>query len=68
MLESGMKAHTVGAGIRYDTVEPWRRGETAHPMELHLRWLTTIRGSGGQTPKTTRVEAGLRLFRRFWGR
>lgn len=66
-LESGVKAHVVGGGLRYDTVDSWRRGDASLPIEIHLRLLTTVAGSGGQVPKTTRVEAGLRLFRRLWG-
>ncbi len=66
-LESGLKLHQVGGGLRYDTVEPWLRGEAARPMEVHLRFLHAIDGSGGHAPKWTRVEAGIRLFRRVWG-
>ncbi len=66
-IESGMKVHEIGGGLRYDTVEPWLKGEASSPMEIHLRLLHTISGAGGQTPKSTRVEAGIRLFRRFWG-
>ena len=66
-IESGVKAHVVGGGFRYDTVDAWRRGEASLPVEIHLRLFTTVAGSGGQVPKATRVEAGLRLFRRLWG-
>lgn len=66
-LESGMKLHQIGGGLRYDSVEPWLRGAASHPMEVHLRFLHAIDGSGGHAPKWTRVEAGIRLFRRFWG-
>jgi len=66
-LESGVKAHQVGGGLRYSTVERWRRGDASVPLEAHIRLLATIDGSGGQVPKATRVEAGIRLFRRLWG-
>ncbi len=66
-LESGIKAHQVGGGIRYDTVEPWLSGLAGNPMEIHVRVLYTLEGSGGQTPESTRVEAGIRLYKRFWG-
>lgn len=66
-IESGVKAHLVGGGLRYDTVDAWRRGDASLPVEIHLRLLGTVAGSGGQVPKATRVEAGLRLFRRLWG-
>lgn len=66
-IESGIKAHQVGGGLRYRTVDAWRRGEASMPMEIHVRLLTTFDGSGGHVPKATRLEAGLRLFRRLWG-
>ncbi|MBW2460146.1 MAG: hypothetical protein JRH11_00780 [Deltaproteobacteria bacterium] len=66
-IESGMKMHQIGGGLRYDTVTPWMLGEAPHPLELHLRLLTTIAGSGGHTPQSTRIEAGLRVFQRIWG-
>lgn len=66
-LESGLKLHEIGGGLRYDTVEPWLRGGPTRPMEVHLRFLHAIRGSGGHAPESTRVEAGIRLFRRLWG-
>lgn len=66
-LESGVKVHQVGGGLRYDTVSRWLRGETSVPMEVHVRLIQSIAGGGGQTPKSLKVEAGLRLFRRFWG-
>jgi len=66
-LESGLKLHQIGGGLRYDTVEPWLRGDAPRPMEVHVRFLHAIDGSGGHAPKWTRVEAGIRLFRRFWG-
>jgi hypothetical protein len=66
-LESGIKAHQIGGGLRYDTVEPWQSGLAGSPMELHVRVLHTFDGSGGHTPESTRVEAGIRLYRRFWG-
>ncbi len=66
-IESEVEMHQAGAGIRYDSTAPWRAGADGFPMEIHLRFLSTFAGSGGQAPQTTRVEAGLRLFRRFWG-
>lgn len=66
-MESGVKVHQIGGGLRYDTVSPWLLGETRYPMEVHVRMLQSIAGGGGQTPKSLKVEAGLRLFRRFWG-
>ncbi len=64
---SVIKMHQVGGGIRYDTVPRWLSGEAPRPLEIHLRLLHTVSGSGGRTPASTRVEAGIRLFKRFWG-
>jgi hypothetical protein len=66
-VESGVKLHQMGVGLRYDTVTPWLGGGRGHPMEVHLRLLRTFDGSGGHAPQVTRVEGGLRIFRRFWG-
>jgi hypothetical protein len=66
-IESGIKQHQAGAGLRYDTVAPWMEGAGGFPLEIHLRLLHTYKGSGGHAPQVTRVEAGLRIFRRIWG-
>lgn len=66
-LESGIKQHHVGGGLRYSTVSPWLWGEAAWAIEMHVRLLHAVAGSGGQAPESTRVEAGLRLFRKLWG-
>ncbi len=66
-LESGVKVHQIGGGLRYDTVTPWVLGLAPRPLEVHVRLLHSVSGSGGQVPKITRVEAGLRLFRHIWG-
>jgi hypothetical protein len=66
-LESGVKLTQVGGGLRYSTVASWRDGVATRPLELHVRLMHARSGSGGHTPVATRVEAGVRLFRRFWG-
>jgi len=65
--ETGVKLHQIGAGLRYTTVRKWAAGIAPKPVELHLRVIYTAAGSGGHTPVSTRIEAGIRLFRRFWG-
>jgi hypothetical protein len=65
--ESGMTVHRAGIGLRYSTVDSWRTGVAASPLELHLRVMSSIAGSGGHTPVATRVEFGVRLFRGIWG-
>ena len=65
--ESGATAHRAGLGLRYSTVGPWRAGEASRPLELHVRVVSSIAGSGGHTPVATTVEFGIRLFRGIWG-
>jgi hypothetical protein len=63
--ESGVTLHEVGGSLRYDTLG--RLGSGVRPMQVHLRVLRAVAGGGGQTPVTTQVELGVRLFRRLWG-
>ncbi len=65
--ESGVTVHRAGLGLRYSTVEPWTAGEASRPLELHVRVISSIAGSGGHTPVATTVEFGIRLFRGIWG-
>ena len=66
-IESGVTVHHVGGILRYDTVARRMAGEPVTPLQLHLRITRAVAGGGGQTPVTTRLEFGIRLFRRFWG-
>jgi hypothetical protein len=66
--ESGVGLHQAGLGVRYSTVARWLRGAAGSPMELHMRVLFPVSGSGGQTPVATSVEMGIRLYRGLWGR
>ncbi|MGD2045849.1 MAG: hypothetical protein PVH96_06480, partial [Gemmatimonadota bacterium] len=65
--ESGVTVHSVGGILRYDTVARRMRTGSTTPLQLHLRIQRDVAGGGGQTPVTTRLEFGVRLFRRFWG-
>lgn len=67
-VESGVTLHEVGGTLRYDSVARSLTGESGWPMQLQLRVLRAVAGGGGQTPVTTRVEFGVRLFRGLWGR
>jgi len=66
-VESGIKLTQLGGGFRYSTVSSWRSGAAATPVELHVRLMRSSIGGGGQTPVMTRIEGGLRIFRRIWG-
>ena len=63
-VESGVTLHEVGGSLRYDTLA--RLGDGVRPMQVHMRVVRAVAGGGGQTPVTTQVELGVRLFRRLW--
>jgi hypothetical protein len=63
--ESGTTLHEIGGSLRYDTLA--RLGAGVRPMQVHMRVMRALAGGGGQTPVTTQVELGVRLFRRIWG-
>ena len=65
-IESGVTLHEVGGALRFDTMARWL-GQGARPFQAHLRVVRAVAGGGGQTPVTTQVEFGVRLFRRLWG-
>jgi hypothetical protein len=64
-VESGITVHEVGGSLRYDTLS--RLGAGVRPIQAYLRVHRAVAGGGGQTPVTTQVELGVRLFRRVWG-
>jgi hypothetical protein len=64
-VESGVTLHEVGGSLRYDTLA--RLGAGVRPLQVHFRVMRAVAGGGGQTPVTTQVELGVRLFRRIWG-
>lgn len=66
-VESGVTVHYIGGILRYDTVARRMAGEPVTPLQLQFRIHRAIAGGGGQTPIPTRLEFGVRLFRRFWG-
>jgi hypothetical protein len=65
-IESGVTLHEVGGTMRFDTMARWL-GAGVRPLQVHMRVLRAVAGGGGQTPVTTQVEFGVRLFRRLWG-
>ena len=64
---SGFTRQEIGIALTYETLAPWRRGSVNRLLQLHGRLSRAVSGSGGRAPATTRVEFGVRLFRRFWG-
>lgn len=66
--ETEMSLQEMALGLRYSTVRTWREGLGPPPMEMGLRLVRAVAGAGGQTPKATRLEFSVSLFRRIWGR
>ena len=60
--ESGAAWHRAGLGLRYSTSDPLADG-TATPLDLHIRMLFPIGGSGGHVPVATSLEVGMSIFR-----
>jgi hypothetical protein len=65
--ETEMTLEEVAVGLRYSSLGLFRRGLVGTPAEVGVRWVFPLSGSGGQTPKASRAEFSLSLFRRIWG-
>jgi hypothetical protein len=65
--ETEVTLEELAVGLRYSSLGLFRRGKVGTPAELGLRWVVPLSGSGGQTPKATRMEFSLSLFKRIWG-
>jgi hypothetical protein len=65
--ETEMRLHEAAVGLRFSTRAAWRQGLLARPIEIGVRIVRAVSGAGGQTPKATRAELSLSLFRRLWG-
>ncbi len=61
-LETEQSMLEVGIGVVYSTLRSGR----GRPMEARFLFRRGVSGSGGLTPKTERIEFGLRLFRGIW--
>jgi hypothetical protein len=65
--ETAETLHEVGLGLAFSTLTSWREGLARVPFEVRLVVRRAIAGSGGATPKGTRMEATGRVFWRLWG-
>ncbi|HSG47300.1 MAG TPA: hypothetical protein VLA43_05705, partial [Longimicrobiales bacterium] len=65
--ETEVTLQELGLGLRYSSLDLWRQGRVGTPAEVGFRVVRPLSGSGGQTPKATRVEFSVSLFRRIWG-
>ncbi len=60
-VETSQTRHMLGVGVFYRTQDLWEVGRTGLPVEVSLIYLTSVAGSGGQTPAGDRVTVYLRL-------
>lgn len=61
------KLQEIGFSATFSTVEAHARGDASMPLYVRVTYLHPIAGSGGQTPKGGRFQAGLTIFKTFWG-
>ncbi|MEQ9397907.1 MAG: hypothetical protein RJQ04_01950 [Longimicrobiales bacterium] len=66
--ETAMTVGELGVGLRYSTLAGWRTGRVSPPVEISARLVLPLHGAGGQTPRATRADVSIRLFRALWGR
>jgi hypothetical protein len=66
-LETEEALQEVGFSASYSSVAAHREGESSIPYRIRATVLFPVSGSGGQTPKGTRFQAGLTIYKRFWG-
>ncbi len=65
--ETAMTLLQLGVGLRYSTLALARRGLSNTPLDLGVRLVRSLSGSGGNVPVTTRAEFSVSLTRRIWG-
>jgi hypothetical protein len=67
-LETEERLQEIGFSATYSTLGPHARGDSPIPLQVRFSYFRPLTGSGGQTPNGGRIEAGLSLYRAFWGR
>ena len=61
-LETKERSLGIGGGLVFSTVQSGR----GRPLEARFFFQQAVSGSGGATPKTWRIEVGLRFYRGLW--
>ena len=61
-LETKQRSFELGGGVVYSTARSGR----GRPMEARFLFHQVVSGSGGATPRTSRFEIGVRLYRSLW--
>jgi hypothetical protein len=67
-LETEQKLQEIGLSATFSTVEAHARGDASMPLHVRVTYLRPMNGSGGRTPKGGRFQAGLTIYKTFWGR
>jgi len=65
--ETEQKLQEIGFSASFSTVEAHARGEASMPLYVRATYFHPMAGSGGQTPKGGRFQAGLTIYKTFWG-
>jgi len=65
-FETSRETLSFGAGIHYYSTQG--RHTTKLPIEAGIDYRTAFQGTGGMTPKASRLTFYLRLYLRLWGR
>jgi hypothetical protein len=65
--ETEQTLQEVGFSAAYSTLSAHARGDASLPYELRAAFLFPVSGSGGQTPKGVRFQAGLTIYKWLWG-
>jgi hypothetical protein len=65
--ETEQTLQEVGFSLSYSTMASHAKGESSIPYLVRATFLLPVRGSGGQTPKGARFQAGLSIYKWFWG-
>jgi hypothetical protein len=60
-IKTSETRHMLGGGIFYRTQDLWEDGRTSLPVEIVLMYVTSIGGSGGQTPAGDRMTVYVRF-------
>jgi hypothetical protein len=66
-LKTEQKLQEIGFSATFSTVEAHARGEASMPLFVRVTYLRPMSGSGGRTPKGGRFQAGLTIYKTFWG-
>jgi len=65
--ETRQTLQEVGFSATYSSVEANARGEALLPVLVRFTYYHPLEGAGGQTPRGSRLEAGVTLYRTLWG-